>query len=167
LIAAGIGSLVVGIIAITFPFLFSILLAQVLGVFALASGIIALFLAIVGKHPGHRILDALSAIIRIAAGVALFICVTSSVLVITFIFSIFLIIEGLFLVIGSFQLRAHPGWSWTLFSGLGSLVLGGLVYAHWPSDSVWVLGLFFGINLIFNASALLALGLAAPKHAAA
>ena len=167
LIAGGIGSLIVGFLAITFPLLFSILLAQVLGAFALASGLIALFLAIVGKHPGHRILDALSALIRIAAGIALFVCVTSSVVVITLIFAIFLIVEGLFLIIGSFQLRAHAGWTWTLLSGVASLVLGAMVYAKWPSDSTWVLGLFFGINLIFNASALLALGLSAPKPAAA
>ncbi len=167
LITGGVLSLIVGFLAISFPFLFSIVLAQVLGAFALASGLIALFLTITGKHPGHRVLDAITALIRIAAGIALFVCVTSSVLVITLIFAIFLMIEGIALIIGAFQLRAHAGWIWTLISGVASLVLGGLVYAKWPSDSVWVLGLFFGINLLFNGSALLALGLSAPKPAAA
>lgn len=165
LIAGGIGSLLVGLLAISFPFFFSIVLAQLLGAFALASGLIALFLVFTGKHAGHRVLDVLTAIIRIAAGIALFVCVTSSVLVITLIFSIFLMVEGVFLIVGAFKLRAHSGWVWTLVSGIASLVLGVMVYAHWPSDSVWVLGLFFGVNLIFNGSALLALGLAAPKPA--
>jgi uncharacterized membrane protein HdeD (DUF308 family) len=167
LIASGAGMLVVGLLAIVFPMFFSLLLAQLLGAFALASGSIALFLAVVGKHRTHRVIDALSALIRIAAGIALFVCVTSSVTVITLIFAIFLIVEGLFFIIASLQLRAHPGWQWTLLNGLACLALGTMVYTHWPSDSVWVLGLFFGINLITNASALLALGLAAPKSAAA
>lgn len=167
LITGGCVFLLVGLLAIAFPFFFSLLLAQLLGAFALASGLIALFLVIVGKHPKHRLLDAFTAILRIAAGVALFVCVTSSVLVITLIFSIFLLLEGIFQVLGSFKLRAHTGWGWTLASGVASLVLGVLVYTHWPSDSVWVLGLFFGINLMFNGSALLALGLGAAKPVAA
>jgi len=38
---------------------------------------------------------------------------------------------------------------------------------NWPSDSAAILGLFFGINLLFNGSSLLALGLSAPKASAA
>jgi uncharacterized membrane protein HdeD (DUF308 family) len=166
LIAGGIGSLVVGILAISFPLLFSIVLAQMLGAFALASGLIALFLTIVGKHPGHRIIDGLSAIIRIAAGIALFVCVKSSLQVITLIFAIFLLLEGIWLCFGAWQLRKHPGWSWTLLSGLAAVVLGIMIYSRWPSDSSTVLGFFFGLNLIFNASALLGLGLSTPKPSA-
>jgi len=167
LITGGILSLFVGFLAMSFPLLFSVVLVQILAAFALASGIISLSLAIFGKHSGHRVLEGFMAVIRIAAGIALLLCIQSSVLVITLIFAIFLIIEGLFLIIGAFKLRAHAGWVWTLVSGIAALILGILVYAKWPSDSTWVLGLFFGINLIFNGSSLLALGLAAPKAAKA
>ena len=64
-------------------------------------------------------------------------------------------------------MRATPGWVWMLVSGVASLVLGIMVYKHWPSDSAAILGLFFGINLLFNGSSLLALGLSAPKASAA
>jgi len=163
LIAGGILSLFVGFAAMSLPLLFSFLLVQVLAAFALASGLIALFLVIFGKHTGHRILDTFSALVRIAAGIALLLCMTSSVLVITLIFAIFLLFEGIFLCVGALKLRDQAGWIWTFISGVASIVLGALVYIHWPSDSVWVLGLFFGINLIFNAAALLALGFSAPK----
>ncbi|HEY5792939.1 MAG TPA: HdeD family acid-resistance protein [Chthoniobacterales bacterium] len=167
LIAGGILSLFVGFSAMSFPLLFSVVLVQLLAAFALASGVISLFLAIFGKHSGHRVLEGLMALIRIAAGIALLVCIQSSVLVITLIFAIFLLVEGLFLVIGAFKLRPHGGWAWTLVSGIAALVLGAMVYSRWPSDSTWVLGLFFGINLIFNGSSLLALGFAAPKAAQA
>ena len=87
--------------------------------------------------------------------------------VITFIFAIFLIVEGVFLSVTAFTMRATPGWVWMLISGIASLFLGVIVYNHWPSDSTAILGLFFGINLLFNGSSLLALGLSARKPTAA
>jgi uncharacterized membrane protein HdeD (DUF308 family) len=125
-----------------------------------------LFVALFGKEVTHRALEALFALIRIAAGLALFICVASSIAVITLIFAVFLIVEGIFLIGGAFRLRKHAGWSWTLINGIAALILGVMVYSRWPSDSAWVLGLFFGINLLFNGMSLLMLGLAAPKSAA-
>ncbi len=167
LIAGGILSIFVGFSAIGSPLLFSLVIAQLLGLFALVSGVISLALAIFGKHKGHRVLEALSGLIRIAAGIVLLNCLTSSVAVITLIFAIFLIIEGIFISVTAVSMRATPGWVWMLISGLASLALGVMVYNRWPSDSAWVLGLLFGINLIFNGSSLLALGLAARKPAAA
>ncbi len=92
-------------------------------------------------------------------------CVGSAVAVITLIFAVFLLVEGISLCVGALRLRAHSGWVWTLLSGLASFVLGVMIYVRWPSDSAWVLGSIFGINLIFNASSVLALALAAPKAA--
>jgi len=167
LIAGGFLSIFVGFSAMGSPMVFSFAIAQILAIVALVSGIISLGLALFGKHKGHRVLEALSGIIRIAVGVVLLNCLTSSVLVITLIFAIFLIVEGIFVSAAAFGLRSNPGWIWMLISGIASLVLGVMVYYRWPSDSAWVLGLFFGINLLFNGSSLLALGFAAPKPAAA
>ncbi len=167
LIAGGILSIFVGFSAMGSPLIFSLVIAQFLGFVALISGIISLGLAIFGKHQGHRVMEALSGIIRIAAGVVLLNCLTSSVVVITLILAIFLIVEGVFVSAAAFSMRANAGWVWMLISGIASLVLGVMVYNRWPSDSGWVLGLFFGINLIFNGTSLLALGFAAGKPAAA
>jgi uncharacterized membrane protein HdeD (DUF308 family) len=167
LIFGGILSILVGFSAIGSPLLFSFVLARFLGVFALVSGVISLLLAIFGKHKGHRLMEALLGIVRIVAGVVLLNCLASSVVLITLIFAIFLIVEGVLVSVTAIGMRGTPGWGWMLFSGLGSLLLGVLVYYHWPSDSVAILGLFFGFSLIMNGSSLLALGLAARKPAAA
>lgn len=167
LIAGGILSIFVGFSAMGSPLIFSLVIAQFLGLFALISGVISLAVAIFGKHKGHRVIEALSGLIRIVAGVVLLNCLATSVAVITLIFAVFLIVEGVFMSVTAFTMRANPGWVWMLVSGLASLVLGVMVYNRWPSDSAWVLGLLFGINLIFSGSSLLALGLAARKPAAA
>lgn len=167
LIFGGIVSIIVGFLAMGSPLLFSFVIAQFLGVFALVSGVISLFLAIFGKHAGHRVLDGFLALIRIAAGIVLLRCVASSLAVITLILAVFLIIEGISVIIGAFKIRGHAGWVWTLISGIAALVLGIMVYAQWPSGSLQILGLLYGINSIFWGMSILMLGLAARPAAAA
>lgn len=167
MIFCGILSVFVGFLAMGSPLLFSFALVQVLAIFALVSGIISLALAIFSRHVAHRFLDAILALIRIAFGFILIRCLASSVAVITLIVAIFLTAEGISLVVGAFRMRGHKGWIWTLVSGIAGLVLGLMVWAQWPSSSLWVLGLFFGINSVFWGISLLTMGLAAPKAAAA
>jgi uncharacterized membrane protein HdeD (DUF308 family) len=167
LIFSGVLSIFVGFIAIGSPLLFSVVIAQLLGIFAIVSGVVSLILAIFGKHQGHRVLEGVLAVIRIVAGIVLLSCVGSAIAVITLILAIFFVIEGVHSVIGAIQMRAHKGWVWTLISGLAAILLGAMVWARWPSDSNAVLGLLYGINSIFWGMSVLALGFGAPKQAAA
>lgn len=165
LIACGVLSLIVGFLAISFPLMFSIVLTQLIGAFALASGVIALGAAIFGHHNSHRVVQGLSALIRIAAGLALLLFAVAGVATITLILAIVFIAEGIISVVGAFKIRPHSGWVWLLLNGLVAILLGGMVYAHWPDDSAWILGLLYGINSIFSGTSMLMLGLGAPKTA--
>lgn len=46
----------------------------------------------------------------------------------------------------------HPlrQWRWLLLSGLAALVLGFLILIHWPSNALWLIGLFIAVELIVN-----------------
>ena len=167
LIVGGLLSIFVGFSAMGSPLFFSFVIARFLGLFALVSGIISLVLAIVGKHKGHRVMEAFIGLIRIAAGIVLLNCLHTSVVMITLIFAIFLVAEGLSMSVTAVRMQGTPGWVWMLFSGLVSVILGIMVYNRWPSDSAAVLGLFFGISLLFNGASLLALGLSARQPATA
>lgn len=167
LIIGGILSILVGFAAIGSPLLFSLVVARFLGLFALVSGLISLVLAVVGKHKGHRLMEALLGLIGIVAGVLLLNCLPSSVAIITLIFAIYLVAEGLSKGATAFSMRGTPGSGWMLFSGLVSVMLGIMVYTRWPSGSTAVLGLFFGISLLLHGTSLLALGLSVRKPATA
>ena len=167
LIGGGLLSIFVGFLAMGSPLFFSVVLAQFLGIFALVSGVISLFLAIFGKQVTHRVLEALLAVIRIIAGIVLLRCIASSIAVITLILAVFLIVEGIFSIIGAFKMRKHFGWVWTLINGIAAVVLGVMVYNRWPSNSAWVLGMVYGIHSIFSGVSLLTLGFDAPKAAKA
>jgi len=167
LIFGGVISIIVGFFAVESPLLFSIAIVQILGIIALVSGVISLVLAIFGKHAGHRVLNAFLALIRIAVGLVLLRCQDSGLAVITLILAVFLIVEGISVIMGSFKIRGHAGWVWTLINGIAALVLGIMVYTHWPSGSLQILGLLYGINSLFWGLSLLMLGLAARPAAAA
>lgn len=166
LIASGILFLLVGFAAMSLPVLFTAVIVRFLAIFILVSGVMSLVMALIGKHKNYRLLEILSGIIRIAAGVVLLSCLKSSALVITMAFAIYLVVEGLFVIAASLRMRSTPGWVWTLFNGIAALALGILVYQGWPYSSFSILGFFFGINLVFKGAAQFALGFA-PRTAAA
>jgi uncharacterized membrane protein HdeD (DUF308 family) len=154
----------VGFMAMGSPYVFSVLIAQWLGITALVIGGISLAMAIFGKHRGHRIAEGLSGVIRIIAGIILLRCIGSSVAIITLILAIYLAMEGLVAIFGALKLRGNAGWTWTLINGLASLILALMVFARWPNNSVSILGLLFGIHVLFNGVSLLMLGLSARKQ---
>ena len=163
LITGAILSLIVGFVALSSPVLFSFLIVRLLGIFALVSGAISLLVAIFGKDIAPRWIYAVFALVRIVAGVALLSCIPSGVALLTLVLAAFFVIEGVFAIFGAFQIRQQPGWLPLMLNGIVTLVLGLMVYAHWPTGSVWILGFFFGISLLFHGFALLMLGLSAPR----
>jgi uncharacterized membrane protein HdeD (DUF308 family) len=86
----------------------------------------------------------------------------------TLIIALFLIVSGIFRIVFAVVER-FTGWGWVLLNGAVTLFLGMLIYKQWPLSGLWVIGLFIGIDLIFNGWAwiMLAIGLrTAPKLAA-
>ncbi len=43
-----------------------------------------------------------------------------------------------------------PGWSWGVFDGVVTLVLGILLWAEWPWSGLWFLGLAVGVSLVLR-----------------
>jgi len=76
----------------------------------------------------------------------------------------------LFDAIGSFALAQsiHPakGWGWMVFNGVTSALLATLFLIGWPATSMWLVGLYVGISLLFDGWALVAIGLILRKGTA-
>ena len=68
-----------------------------------------------------------------------------------------LVATGVLRLVMAFQNRELPYWGWVAFSGVLSLLLGGMILAQWPGSSLWVLGTFLAIELIFQGWAAIAL----------
>jgi uncharacterized membrane protein HdeD (DUF308 family) len=71
--------------------------------------------------------------------------------------------EGVFDIVTYFRLqREHPS-GWILLNGIVALVLGGLIWAHWPSSSAWAIGTLVGVNLVVTGVSRLMFGLAGRR----
>src|SRR5216684_881195 len=71
--------------------------------------------------------------------------------------------EGVLEILAYFRLRNMHAASWLLINGVVTLLLGGLIWFHWPSSSVWAIGTLVGVNLLMTGISRLMLGLAARK----
>jgi uncharacterized membrane protein HdeD (DUF308 family) len=61
----------------------------------------------------------------------------------------FFLIGGIFRVVAAMALRLHH-WGWILLNGVITAVLGLLVLADFPASGLFVIGLFIGIEMLFN-----------------
>jgi uncharacterized membrane protein HdeD (DUF308 family) len=75
----------------------------------------------------------------------------------------FFVAEGVMDLIAYFQNRSAEGAGWILFDGIVTLILGILVWRHWPSSSGWVIGTLVGISLVMTGITRLMLSLAARR----
>jgi uncharacterized membrane protein HdeD (DUF308 family) len=64
-------------------------------------------------------------------------------------------------------MKRETPWIWVLLSGAITLLLGLLILAHWPVSSLYILGLFLGIDLIMAGAAWIGLGFGLHRAGAA
>ena len=76
-----------------------------------------------------------------------------------------LMIEAVFEIVAYFQTRGEGGSGARLLNGVITMLLGGLIWIHWPSSSVWAIGTLVGVNLLMTGFSRMTLGLAARRLA--
>ena len=106
-------------------------------------------------------------IIYIIAGIYLLMHPVGGLLAITLILASFLLVYGVFALVLAFQIKPRGSWGWVLFDGIVTLLLGILIWAHWPFNADWVVGTLFGISIFMSGVTRLMMSLALRKVASA
>jgi uncharacterized membrane protein HdeD (DUF308 family) len=70
-----------------------------------------------------------------------------------------LIAAGLLRIFLAFHLPKDASWIFVGLSGVVTLLLGVVVVAQWPISSLWVIGTFLGVDLIFAGATWIGVGL--------
>jgi uncharacterized membrane protein HdeD (DUF308 family) len=144
----GLALLAVGILALVFPIVSTLVAALFVGWVFLVSGAFMLFgsFSIHGTGPffGALVLSLLS----IAAGVFLIFNPVAGAVALTLVIGVIFIFQGAFEIFFAFETRPHDGWVGMLISGLASVILAVLIAAGWPAISLVALGILLGVNLI-------------------
>lgn len=157
LMAAGIALIVLGVIGLGSVALLSIASAVWFGAMIFVGGIVVLIDAFRQQGWKSRLLHILIGVLYLAVGVVTFANPLAATASLTLLAGCGLVATGALRLIVAFQNRELPYWGWVAFSGLLSVVLGGMIIAQWPASSLWVLGTFLAIELIFQGWAAIAL----------
>jgi uncharacterized membrane protein HdeD (DUF308 family) len=81
----------------------------------------------------------------------------------TFALVFFFMIEGVTSLIAFFGGGKSGRSAWLLVNGVFTLLLGVLIWLHWPSSAMWIIGVFVGFNLLMNGMTRLMLTLAVRR----
>src|SRR4051812_27654136 len=103
------------------------------------------------------------AVLYALAGMALIARPVVGAEILTLVLGLSIAVNGVARIVLAFMHRRFAGWLAMALSGVVSLFLGGTILAHWPESSLFVIGLFIGIDLIFNGASWIALGLTARQ----
>lgn len=162
-VALGIVLMILGVVAIFMPFIAGVIATIVLGWLLLLGGVAEAIHAVTDRHWGGSGWAIVSAIIYAVAGLLIIAFPLRSKVFLTLLLSAFLVADGILKIIRARQHRALPAWGWLMFDGILALILGVLLWANWPSAAWWAIGLLVGIDLFFNGTSMLVLGLGAGQ----
>jgi uncharacterized membrane protein HdeD (DUF308 family) len=159
----GILMFICGILAISLPLASSIGIVIVLAWLILFAAICHLIFAFQSHGIGGILWQVLLTLVYGIAGIYVLMNPLLGVLSLTLVLAILLLFEGILEIALYFGIRRVRYAGWVLFDGIVTLILGILIWAQWPSSSVWVIGTLVGISLMFSGISRFMLSLAVPK----
>jgi uncharacterized membrane protein HdeD (DUF308 family) len=104
----------------------------------------------VGVRGTRFVLHFLIGILDVVVGFYVILHPGAGLLTLTLFLAVIFVVDGIFTLAWGFRSRPNPGSGWLLFDGVISLVLGILIWAHWPYSSVWFIGTLIGIRLMME-----------------
>ncbi len=158
---------ILGMAAIVMPVIATFAFAFVVGWLFLISGVVGLFTTFYMRGAPGFGWSLISAIVTIAAGIALLGQTVNEAISPTLVLIAFFVIEGIVTIMYAIAHRARLSgrWGFMLASGIVDLILAGIIFAGLPGTEVWALGLLVGINLVFGGIAMIGIACAAKKAA--
>src|ERR1700723_169641 len=158
IIALGVVYLLAGFIALGSVVMATVASVLVVGVMMIIAGVAEVFSAFQIKSWGKFLLWVLLGVLYIIAGFVTFENPLLAAVLLTLILGASLVASGIMRIILAFSMKRDTPSLWVVLSGVITLLLGLLILAHWPVSSLYILGLFLGIDLIMAGVAWIGLG---------
>lgn len=138
-----------GLVAIYFAAATTLISVMLLGIILIISGIVVAINSFLSwRHRWTSLFFHLfMGILYFIAGILLINRPLLGSVSITFVLGIFYVVVGCIRIVSSLSTRV-PNRGWSLFNGVIALLLGILILANWPASSLFILGLFVGIDLL-------------------
>jgi uncharacterized membrane protein HdeD (DUF308 family) len=147
-IAMGVLTAVLGVFLIIYPFATAMITTVLLGWILILVGIAQFVFALHTQTVGNFFLKVFLGILYAIAGIALAFLPIEGVIVLTGVLGTLLLIQAGLLTVTAFQMKPLDGWGWYLADAIASLLLGVLIFAKWPSSSLWAIGTLVGVAVL-------------------
>src|SRR3954447_17582818 len=140
--------IVAGVLAIFLPLTISTGLVILLSWLLIISGIGHLIAAFRFKSFGNIVWELIQAAVAIWVGFYMRFHPMMGLATLTLALAIFFLVSGCSEFVLYFQNRSLPNSGLLLLSAVVNIVLFFLIWMHWPANSLWLIGMLVGIDLI-------------------
>lgn len=130
----------------------------------IAGGILEIVHSFGVKSWGSFFLWFLTGVLYTIAGILTFYNPLLATAVLTLFIAISLIAAGLVRIWAGIAQRHSSGWAWMVAAGILTLLVGLLIMLRWPVNSLWVIGIFLAVDLMFQGLAYFTYGLGLRRH---
>ncbi|MBV0892356.1 HdeD family acid-resistance protein [Paracoccus sp. Z118] len=159
-IALGIILLILGVFAFANLLLATVASVYFIGIMMILGGIAQMVLAMRVRGWGRTLLLLIAGVLYILAGFFAFVNPVLASTLLTLVLAASLLVAGVLRFVVALQERPRKGWGWVLAGGIVSFIVALIIFAGWPVNSLWVLGLFLSADLIVQGVAWLFFGIA-------
>jgi len=158
IVALGVVYLIAGFIALGSVAMATVVSVFVVGIMMIVAGVAEVISAFQIKSWGKFLLWVLLGVLYIIGGFVTFQNPLLAAVLLTLILGASLVVSGIMRIVLAFSMKRETPWIWVVLSGVITLLLGLLVLARWPVSSLYILGLFLGIDLIMAGASYIGLG---------
>lgn len=155
--------IIFGCLAILLPIEMSMGVVIVICWLLMISGVVQVVDAFRGTRGWHSVWKVAVAVAYFLTGLYLRLNVGIGLVALTLALIMFFLFQGVLDFIIYFRTRRIGGSAWLLLHGIASFILGLMIWRHWPSGSLGVVGFIVGINMILTGTTRLMLALAARR----
>jgi uncharacterized membrane protein HdeD (DUF308 family) len=148
-LVGGIVLILLGIIAlgaITFTTYFTVIF---LGCLLIAGGVVVIIDAFVffWEKWGDFFLNVIFGVLYLIVGFSVIQYPASAMVSLTLLLGIFYVVLGIFRMVFSLGM-VSPIFGWSFLNGIISLAIGILILISWPKSSLYIIGIFVGVDLL-------------------
>ncbi len=161
----GVLLVLLGMMAVASPLIAAVAVNVAIAWLIVLAGVVHLIVAFHTHEAGSMLWRLLVGLAYVAFGIYLIARPAVGVASLTLVLATLFLIEGVFDIALFLKARAIGGARWILFDGIISLLLGGMIYAQWPSSSAWAIGTLVGVSLICSGVTRIMVALAVRKTA--
>ncbi len=137
----------------------SISVVILLGIVLMVAGLGTIITAFWAGRWSGMLVQLLIGILYLVAGISISETPGQSTLFLTMFLAAMFIVGGIFRVTAALVIR-FPHWGWTLLNGVVTLMLGVIIFRHYPDAALWLIGTLVGVDLLFQGWSWIALALA-------